>query len=31
VLVTAAVLEDIPEGLRGRRFEVADGKVTPVE
>jgi DNA replication and repair protein RecF len=31
VLVTAAVLEDIPEGLRGRRFEVADGEVTPVE
>jgi len=31
VLVTAAVLEDIPEALRGRRFEVADGKVTPVE
>ena len=31
VLVTAAVLEDIPEGLRGRRFEVADGEVTPVD
>jgi DNA replication and repair protein RecF len=31
VLVTAAVLEDIPEGLRGRRFDVADGEVTPVE
>lgn len=30
VLVTAAVLEDIPEGLRGRRFEVAEGQVTPV-
>ena len=30
VLVTAAVLEDIPEVLRGRRFDVADGKVTPV-
>ncbi len=30
VLVTAAVLEDIPEGLRGRRFDVADGEVTPV-
>ncbi len=30
VLVTAAVLEDIPEALRGRRFEVADGQVTPV-
>jgi DNA replication and repair protein RecF len=29
VLVTAAVAEDIPEGLRGRRFEVADGKVLP--
>ncbi|HET7352294.1 MAG TPA: DNA replication/repair protein RecF [Marmoricola sp.] len=27
VLVTAAVAEDIPEGLRGRRFAVADGKV----
>jgi DNA replication and repair protein RecF len=31
VLVTAAVAEDIPEGLRGRRFAVADGEVTPVE
>ena len=31
VLVTAAVLEDIPEGLRGRRFEVADGEVIAVE
>jgi DNA replication and repair protein RecF len=31
VLVTAAVLDDIPEKLRGRRFEVADGRVTPVE
>ncbi len=30
VLVTAAVLDDIPEALRGRRFEVADGEVTPV-
>ena len=30
VLVTAAVAEDIPEGLRGRRFDVADGGVTPV-
>ena len=30
VLVTAAVAEDIPEGLRGRRFDVADGQVTPV-
>ena len=30
VLVTAAVLEDIPEALRGRRFDVADGEVTPV-
>ena len=27
VLVTAAVAEDIPEGLRGRRYAVADGKV----
>ena len=31
VLVTAAVADDIPEGLRGRRFDVADGSVTPVE
>jgi DNA replication and repair protein RecF len=31
VLVTAAVPEDIPEGLRGRRFDVADGEVTPVD
>ncbi len=31
VLVTAAVPADIPEGLRGRRFDVADGEVTPVE
>ena len=31
VLVTAAVAEDIPVGLRGRRFDVAEGKVTPVE
>ena len=30
VLVTAAVPEDIPEGFRGRRFDVADGEVTPV-
>ena len=30
VLVTAAGPEDIPEGLRGRRFDVADGTVTPV-
>jgi DNA replication and repair protein RecF len=30
VLVTAAVPEDVPEALRGRRFEVADGTVTPV-
>jgi DNA replication and repair protein RecF len=29
VLVTAAVAADIPEGLRGRRFEVAEGKVLP--
>ncbi len=27
VLVTAAVPEDVPEGLRGRRFDVADGAV----
>jgi DNA replication and repair protein RecF len=31
VLVTAAVPQDVPEGLRGRRFDVADGQVTPVE
>ena len=31
VLVTAAVPDDIPEGLRGRRFEVAGGQVTPVD
>ena len=31
VLVTAAVPEDIPEGLRGRRFDVADGEVSAVE
>ncbi len=30
VLVTAAVLEDIPEGLRGRRFEVSEGEVNVV-
>jgi DNA replication and repair protein RecF len=30
VLVTAAVPEDIPDSLRGRRFDVADGQVTPV-
>jgi DNA replication and repair protein RecF len=30
VLVTAAVPEDIPERLRGRRFDVGDGRVTPV-
>jgi DNA replication and repair protein RecF len=30
VLVTAAVPEDVPEGLRGHRFEVAAGQVTPV-
>jgi DNA replication and repair protein RecF len=30
VLVTAAVPEDIPEGLRGRRFDVAAGEVRPV-
>jgi DNA replication and repair protein RecF len=31
VLVTAAVPDDIPDGLRGRRFDVADGEVTPVD
>ncbi len=31
VLVTAAVPEDIPVGLRGRRFEVAGGEVSLVE
>jgi DNA replication and repair protein RecF len=31
VLVTAAVPEDIPEGLRGRRFDVAEGEVTAVD
>jgi DNA replication and repair protein RecF len=31
VLVTAAVAEDIPEGLRGRRFDVVEGEVTPVD
>ncbi len=31
VLVTAAVPADIPEGLRGRRFDVEDGSVTPVD
>ena len=30
VLVTAAVPDDIPDGLRGRRFHVEDGEVTPV-
>ncbi|MCW2865965.1 MAG: replication and repair protein RecF [Marmoricola sp.] len=30
VLVTAAVAEDVPEGLRGRRFEVSGGEVTLV-
>ncbi len=30
VLVTAAVPEDIPERLRGRRFDVGEGRVTPV-
>lgn len=29
VLITAAVPEDIPSQLRGRRFTVADGQVTP--
>jgi DNA replication and repair protein RecF len=28
VLITAAVADDIPEGLRGTRFTVADGQVT---
>ncbi|MCW2753843.1 MAG: replication and repair protein RecF [Marmoricola sp.] len=28
VLITAAVLQDIPEQLRGQRFTVADGRVT---
>lgn len=28
VLVTAAVAEDVPAGLRGTRFRVADGEVT---
>ena len=31
VLITAAVPEDIPEQLRGRRFTVAGGEVTLVE
>jgi DNA replication and repair protein RecF len=31
VLITAAVPEDIPEQLRGRRFTVADGQVTADE
>ncbi|MET1000037.1 MAG: DNA replication/repair protein RecF [Marmoricola sp.] len=31
VLVTAAVPEDIPEGLRGRRFDVAAGEVSLVD
>ncbi|CAM2880639.1 MULTISPECIES: DNA replication/repair protein RecF [Streptomyces] len=29
VLVTAAVPEDVPEGLEGARFTVADGEVAP--
>ncbi|WP_030483632.1 DNA replication/repair protein RecF [Nocardioides aequoreus] len=29
VLVTAAVADDVPEALRGRRLTVADGQVTP--
>jgi DNA replication and repair protein RecF len=29
VLITAAVAADVPEQLRGRRFTVADGQVTP--
>jgi DNA replication and repair protein RecF len=31
VLVTAAVSADIPEGLRGRRFDVAGGEVTLID
>ncbi|MGH1564378.1 DNA replication/repair protein RecF [Mumia sp. DW29H23] len=31
VLVTAAVAEDVPAGLRGHRYDVASGKVVPVE
>ena len=31
VLVTAAVADDVPVGLRGHRYEVASGKVVPVE
>ena len=31
VLVTAAVPADVPEGLRGRRYDVAGGEVTLVE
>ena len=29
VLVTAAVAADVPDALAGRRFDVADGEVTP--
>ena len=29
VLVTAAVDADVPDGLHGRRFRVADGEVVP--
>ncbi|MGL5808862.1 MAG: DNA replication/repair protein RecF [Nocardioides sp.] len=29
VLVTAAVTDDVPEALAGRRFSVADGRVSP--
>ncbi len=31
VLITAAVPDDVPAQLRGRRFTVADGEVTPDE
>ena len=31
VLITAAVAEDVPDQLRGRRFTVADGEVVPDE
>jgi len=29
VLVTAAVADDVPQALRGRRYDVADGEVVP--
>ncbi|MFT4187498.1 MAG: DNA replication/repair protein RecF [Aeromicrobium sp.] len=31
VLVTAAVVDDVPDALRGHRFVVADGEATPDE